>query len=130
MPRPRVLEGRLVKVVIDQIIGRQDDEVDGTRELDVTKGFCQRTTIDRPEASRLVVHLDGRSDEVACWHRGPGEINEREDQPDGNEDHHDDAQQDPAHPSQRALHVSRRHMSAFLVSRFGRHRSHASTVSR
>ena len=41
MPRPRILEGRLVEVVIDQVIGRQDDEVDGTRELDVTEGFCQ-----------------------------------------------------------------------------------------
>ena len=130
MPSPRVLQGGLVEVVVHQVLGRQDDEVDGTRERDAAEDVCQRTTIDRLEAPRLVVHLDGRSHEFVRRYRGPGVINEGEHQPHGNADRHDDTQQDPSLAQGRTLHIARRHMSALLVRQFGRRRSHTATLTR
>ena len=70
VPRPRILQGRLVQVVAHHLIRRQDDEVDGTRERNTTEDVFQRTPVDQFKASRLVVHVDGWSDEFVCGHRG------------------------------------------------------------
>ena len=130
VPSTCVLQGRLVQVVVHHVIRRQDDEVDGTRERDAAEDVLQCSPVDRLEAPRLVVHVDRRSNEFVCRHRGPDVINEGEYQPHGNDDRHDDTQQDAPCTECRALHVARRHMSALLVRQFGRRRSHTATLTR
>ena len=106
MPRPRVREGRLVEVAAHQVVRRQDDEVNGTREPDATESVCQRTTVDQLEASRLIMHVDGWSNQLVCQHRVLTVVNDGEYQPRGNKDHHNDTQQNPAYPSRRAPEAS------------------------
>ena len=57
MLRARILQGRLVQVVIRQVVRGQDDEVDGAQEADPLQGDTERAAVDALEAAGFVADL-------------------------------------------------------------------------
>ena len=57
MLRTRILQGRLVQVVIRQVVCGQDDEVDGAQEADPLQCDAERAAVDALEAAGFVADL-------------------------------------------------------------------------
>ena len=57
MLRARILQRRLVQVVIRQVVRGQDDEVDGAQEADPLQGDTERAAVDALEATGFVADL-------------------------------------------------------------------------
>ena len=69
MLRARILERRLVQVVIRQVVRGQDHEVGGTQEADALQDDTEWAAVDALEAAGFVAHLHNGGDE-ARWRRG------------------------------------------------------------
>ena len=64
MLRARILQGRLVQVVIRQVVRGQDDEVDGAQEADSLQHDAEWAAIDALEAAGFVADLHNGRDEA------------------------------------------------------------------